>query len=262
MPILRRHELIFRLIKREVIGRYRGSALGMTWSLLNPLMMLAVYTFVFSAIFNSHWGNDPANSGTAAFAVNIFTGLIVFNLFAECINRAPSLMLENVNFVKRVVFPLEILPIVSVGSACFHAMNSLGILLVFLLATKGSLPISLLALPVAWAPIIMGCLACSWLLAALGVYIRDIGQLSSIVVSMLMFTSAVFYPLSALPDSIDWLARVNPLLGAIEKTRLIVVQGAIPSPGELAIPLILALTSCEICYRLFEKSRKGFADVI
>jgi lipopolysaccharide transport system permease protein len=254
-------ELWWRLTEREVLGRYRGSFLGVAWSFLNPLAMLAVYTFVFSQVFKARWG-DLEQAGPLGFAVNLFAGLIVFNLFAECINRAPLLILANPNYVKKVIFPLEILAGVTVGGAVFHALTSLVVMVIFQLIAFHSVPITFLWLPMVWLPLVLGCLALTWLLAALGVFLRDIGQMVGVVVSMLMFLSPIFFPVSALPLRWQPLLALNPLAQVIEQTRQVVVAGKPPGAGYLIGGTILAALACELSYHSFQKAKGAFADVM
>jgi lipopolysaccharide transport system permease protein len=254
-------ELWWRLTEREVLGRYRGSILGVAWSFLNPLAMLAVYTFVFSQVFKARWG-DLEQAGPLGFAVNLFAGLIVFNLFAECINRAPVLVLVNPNYVKKVIFPLEILAGVAVGSAGFHALTSLAVLVIFELMAFHSLPLTFLWLPLVWVPLVLGCLALTWLLSALGVFLRDIGQVVGVVVSMLMFLSPIFFPVSALPLRWQPVLALNPLAHVIEQTRQVVVAGKPPEAGYLIGGTLLAMLACELSFRSFQKAKRAFADVM
>ena len=263
IALLRQRQLLWRLTEREVIGRYRGSVLGWGWSFLNPLLMLAVYSFVFSQVFQSRWGNTHGSSSDPLlFAINLFAGLIVFNLFAECASKAPALILSNTNYVTKVVFPLEILAGVTVGAASFHAITSLLILAIFQIIGTGSIPITSLWLPLVWLPLVVGSLGLVWILAALGVFLRDIGQVVNVAVSMLMFLSAVFYPVSALPAAWRPLLSLNPLVPIIEETRRVCIAGLSPHINYLISGSMLALLLCELGYRCFEKARRGFADVI
>jgi lipopolysaccharide transport system permease protein len=185
------------MVKRDVAGRYRGSILGLFWSLFNPILMLVIYTFVFSVVFKARWSVD--SDSKTEFALMLFAGLMIFNLFAECVNRAPTLVIGNVNYVKKVVFPLEILPWVSLGSALFHFLVSLCVWLVACVVLFGELQVTALLLPVVLFPLLMFILGVAWFIAALGVYLRDVGQIVGVLTSVLMFLSPIFYPLSALP---------------------------------------------------------------
>ena len=223
--------------------------------------MLAVYTFVFSQVFKARWGGLE-QAGPLGFAVNLFAGLIVFNLFSECVNRAPGLVVANPNYVKKVVFPLEILGCVAVGNAGFHALTSLLILLVFELIAFQHLPLTLLWLPLIWVPLILGSLACTWFLSAAGVFLRDIGQLVGVGLNMLMFLSPIFFPLSALPAKWQPLLQLNPLAQVIEQTRRVSLQANNPAWEYIFLGTLGTLAACELSFRAFQKSKKAFADVL
>lgn len=257
----RHKELWWRLTEREVLSRYRGSLLGMAWGFLNPLAMLAVYTFVFSQVFKARWGNLE-DSGPIGFAVNLFAGLIVFNFFAECANRAPGMVLANPNYVKKVIFPLEILAGVIVGGAFFNALTSLIVLAIFELVGFRHIPLTALWLPLVWLPLLTGCLALTWLLGALGVFLRDVGQIVAVLVSMLMFLSPIFFPLSALPARWQPILVMNPLAPVIEQTRRVLVDGSQPSLSYLIMATILTTVICEASFRSFQKAKRAFADVL
>jgi lipopolysaccharide transport system permease protein len=259
--IWRNRELIWRLSEREIQGRYRGSALGLSWSFVQPLAMLAVYTLIFSQVFKARWGTGE-DLGPLAFATNLFAGLIVFNLFSECINRAPGLILANPNYVKKVVFPLEILAPVATGTAGFHALTSLLVLMIFEIAAYGRIPLSFLWLPLVWTPFLLGTLALTWVLSSLGVFIRDIGQLVGVVVSMLMFLSPIFFPLSALPARWLPILHLNPIAQVIEETRAVTVLGNAPSMTYIIMGITFGIFACEASYRAFQKAKPAFADVI
>lgn len=256
----RHRELITALTQREIIGRYRGSALGIVWSFIHPMFMLAVYTFVFSVVFQARWGNS--GDSRAEFALVLFAGLIIFNLFAECINRAPSLIVSNVNYVKRVVFPLEILPWVVLGSALFHSLISIIVWLVFYSILYGLPQLTILLLPVIIAPLILLTMGLSWFFSALGVYLRDISQVTTIMTTVLMFMSPIFYPASALPENLQPMLLLNPLAPALEQFRGVLMWGETPS---LLIWLIYLLSTSIVAWLgfvWFQKVRRGFSDVL
>jgi len=263
----RQRNLWWQMSRREVQGRYRGSMLGWGWSLITPLMTLAVYTFVFSQVFKARWG-DLQQSGPLVFAINLFAGLIVFNLFAETANQAPGLLCSNSNLVTKVIFPLEILPAVTVAAALFHAFTSLAVLIGFqlvnvILGSGGiGVPPTVLWLPVVWFPLVTSCLALGWLLTALGVFLRDLGQVIGVATNLLMFLSAVFYPLSSLPIRWQPVLQLNPLVLVIEQTRRVAVDGQPPSVQYLILGSVAALVICEFSFRSFQKARRGFADVL
>ena len=259
--LTRNPSILWRLTEREVASRYRGSLLGWSWTLLNPLLMLAVYTFVFSTVFKARWP-DLQEAGPIGFAINLFAGLIVYSLFAECISRAPTLVLSQPSYVKKVIFPLELLSAVAVGAAAFHACTSLVVLGLFELIVQGSIPLTAFWLPLVWLPLVLGCLALCWLLSALGVYLRDLPQLVNVGLSVLMFLSAIFYPVSALPERWQPVLSLNPLVLVIEQTRAVLVSGQGPSALYLCLGLPISVVVCELCFRMFQKARRGFADVM
>jgi lipopolysaccharide transport system permease protein len=235
--------------------------LGLTWSFLNPLLMLTVYTFVFSVVFKARWNLDELESRTN-FAIILFVGLIVHGLFAECLNRAPSLILANVNYVKRVVFPLEILPCVVMGSALFHATISLIVLQTLQLVLNQTWPLTSIFLPLVLFPLLLGTLGLTWIIASIGVYIRDVGQVVNLTTMMLLFLSPVFYPSTALPQTYRWLLYLNPLTFVIEEVRDILVFGNAPHWLGLAAYTVCSLLVAWIGFMWFQKTRRGFADVI
>jgi lipopolysaccharide transport system permease protein len=250
------------MVHRDIAGRYRGTLIGMLWSLLTPLFMLAVYTIVFGAVFKSRWTGQAADTPPGEFAIILFAGLTVFQLFGEVINRSPSLVLTNVNLVKKVVFPLEILAPVALGSAVCHAAISLIVLLGAMLAVYGAVPLTALWSPVILAPYALLILGLAWLLASLGVYYRDTSQVLGTLVTALMFLSPVFYPLSALPESLrPWLA-LNPIVFPVEATRAALVFGKSPDLGALLIYSLIAAATAASGYMWFQRTRRGFADVL
>jgi lipopolysaccharide transport system permease protein len=261
IALWKHRELWWRLTEREVLGRYRGSALGIVWSFITPLAMLAVYTFVFSQVFKARWGGLE-QAGPLGFAANLFAGLIVFNLFSECVSRAPGLVLANPNYVKKVIFPLEVLGTVAVGSAAFNAITSLAMLILFQAAAFHQVPITILFLPLVWLPLLLGSLAFTWVLSAAGVFLRDIGQITGVGLNIMMFLSPIFFPVSALPIRWQPYLAINPLAHVIEQTRRVAIHGQYPQGEYLLIGLALSLLACEISYRTFQKSKNAFADVL
>ena len=224
----KQRQLVLHMIKREVTGRYRGSLLGLLWSLVTPMLMLGIYTFVFSVVFKVRMNQTGGIDSQFEFALLLFAGLIVFNLFSECLSRAPTLILNNVNYVKRIIFPLEILPWVTLGAALFHATISYCVLFVFLLAAGQTISWTVLLLPVVLLPFLLLIMGLSWLLASIGVFIRDITQFIGLILTMLLFMSPIFYPVSALPESIRDYLFLNPLTFIIEQSRAIILFGQLP----------------------------------
>ena len=256
----RHRELLWQLAKREVIGRYRGSLLGLLWSFFNPLFMLVVYTFVFSTVFRPRWEHGAGTK--TEFAILLFSGMIVHGLFAECVNRAPLLILGNVNFVKRVIFPLEILPWVVMGSALFHALVSLAALFLFAAVVQVPLHWTVALLPFVVFPLIMLTMGVCWFLASTSVFVRDLGQTVGIAVSVLMFLSPVFYPVTALPEVYRPLLYLNPLTFVIEQTRDVMIWGKLPDWSGLLVYTLCSLAIACLGFAWFQKTRRGFADVL
>lgn len=258
---LRNRDLISQMAKREVLGRYRGSVVGLGWSFFNPLLMLSVYTFFFSYVFKSRWG-DANKVGHADFAIVLFVGLIIHGLFSECINRAPLLITSNINYVKKVVFPLEIFPWIAMGSALFHTSISVLVLLVLQFIISGSWQWTMIFFPLIMLPLIIVTLGFAWLLAAMGVYLRDISQTTGLITSVMLFVSPVFYPISTLPNKMQFFVMLNPLTLIIEESRKVLLYGELPNWTALGFYSIVAIIVAWFGFWLFQMARKGFADVL
>lgn len=256
----RNRNLIRQMAIREIVAKYKGSFLGALWTVLTPILMLSVYTLVFSVIFKSRWAGGTGSK--TEFATLMFAGLIVFNFFAEAINRAPRLILDNPNYVKKVVFPLEALTWVSLVSALFGAGISLCVLLVFRIMLNGMLPWTALLFPLLLLPLILLVAGLTWFLASLGVFLRDVSQAVGILVSVLMFLSPVFYPSDALPPELRLLVHLNPLAFYIENTRDLLIWGRLDGlhlyPYHLGVSLLVAVAGLG----WFRRTRHAFADVM
>lgn len=259
--IWQHRQLIAQMTTREVVGRYRGSMMGIAWSFFNPVLMLVVYTFVFSVVFKARWGAGGDESQTN-FAIVLFVGMIVHGLFAEIANRAPGLILSNVNYVKKVVFPLEILPVVGLGSALFHTIVSLAVLLAAILLINGGLSWTVILFPLVMLPLLLATLGVAWFLSSLGVFVRDVGQTVGIFTTVLMFVSPVFYPVSALPEKFQIWLMFNPLTFVIEQSRAVMIFGKQPDWTVLGIYVCASFVLAWAGYWWFQKTRKGFADVL
>lgn len=259
--IWRNRQLIAQLTKREVIGRYKGSVMGLAWSFFNPVFMLVVYTFVFSVVFKARWGVGGDDSKTL-FAVVLFVGMIVQGLLADVLNRAPSLIVSNVNYVKKVVFPIEILPIVSMIAALFHSMINLCVLLMAFLVFNGYLHWTVIFIPLVLLPFVIFTLGMAWMLASIGVFLRDVSQVIGMFTTVLMFLAPVFYPLTAIPEKYIPFIMANPLTFIIEQARDVLIWGHTPNWLWLGVYTIIATMLAWTGYALFQKTRKGFADVL
>ena len=258
--LINHRELVWELVKRDFIGRYKGSIIGVAWSLLHPLLMLVIYTLVFSVAFKARWG--VGDESKVAFALVLFSGMIVHGLFAECLNRAPVLIVSQPNYVKKVVFPLEILPWVTLCSALLHFMVSLGLLLIFCTLTGVTLKATVLFIPIIMLPLLLMTLGLTWLFASLGVYLRDITQGMGVVTTVLLFLSPVFYKTSAFPEKYQILFMLNPLTLPIEQLRDVILWGNAINWSSWTTSMFAGSAICYFGFWWFQKSRGGFADVL
>jgi lipopolysaccharide transport system permease protein len=253
-------DLIMQLTGREIAARYRGSALGVLWSFVTPILMLAIYTFVFSVVFQTRW--NTSIDSRFEFAMILFAGLIVFYLFSECVGRAPTLLLENPSYIKRIVFPLEALGWVVMLNALFNALISSVILVAAFTLMVSAPPLTVLWLPLVITPFILFTLGLVWFLSATGVYVRDVRQLVGIILPMLMFASPLFYPLSALPAAVRGYMGLNPLASAMENVRSVALFGNTPDMLGLGLTLALSLVVAWAGLAWLLATKRGFADVV
>jgi lipopolysaccharide transport system permease protein len=256
----RQRGLILELTRSDIAGRYKGSLLGIFWSLFNPIALLTIYTFVFSVVFQARW--DTGDHSQGHYAVQLFAGMIVHGLFTETLLRSPSLILRNSSYVKKIVFPLEILPVMVVGTSAFHSAISIGVLAVAILIVAGGLPWTIVLLPFVLLPLMLMSLGFAWFLASLGVYLSDIIQPIGLLSTILLFSSPVFYPASALPDFIQPWLLLNPLAFPIEQSRAVLIVGVPPNVPGLLIYTAISVAIALLGYAWFQKTRKGFANVL
>lgn len=254
-------ELIAQFTVREVEGRYRGSLLGVLWSFASPMLMLAIYTFVFGLVFRSRWQSAHAES-LGEFALVAFSGLIAFNLFSECVSRAAGLIVAVPNYVKKVVFPLEILPVSTLGSALFHALVSLTVLFCAMLVTGVHFSPTLLLLPAVALPLVLLTLGLTWFLAGFGVFVRDIQHLVALVLQILFFSTPIFYALEMVPEPFRKVVTVNPLTPVVENFRRVILWGLPPRWLELVAWTLAGAIVLILGYAWFMRTKKAFADVI
>ncbi len=259
--LTRNRDLLWQLSVREVRGRYQGSILGTGWALITPLATLGVYTLVFGVILKARW-EQAESEGVAAFAIVLFAGMVAYNLFGETVGRAASLVVSRPNFVTKVVFPLEILPLTSLVAALIHSLIGVGIVVALRLVTTGEVSTTVWLLPLAYVPLLAFTAGLSWMLAAFGVFYRDLENIMSIVVQLLFFLTPILYPLSAVPDSLQPLLRLNPLTAVVEDFRRILLWDLPPDWLLLAINTTLSLAVAMLGYTCFMALRRAFADVL
>ena len=252
--------LLWQFTVRNTETRHRGSYLGLIWSFLNPLLMMLLYVLVFGFIFSGSFGVRPHES-KLDYAIGIFLGLTLFHFFAEILSLSPTLIVGNPNFVKKVVFPLEILPASAVGGAVFHMLISFGLALLTQAFAGISLPLTALWLPVILLPVLLLGLGLAWFFSALGVLLRDISQLTQFLSMALMWASAVFYTAQKFPAAWPYL-RLNPLLLAIDLTRDVVLWGRPINGLHLLYLYGTGLAACHCGHYAFRRMKPAFADVL
>ena len=252
--------VIGQLAKRAILGRYRGTVLGLLWSLVAPLLLLAVYTFVFGTILQVRWVSQ--SGGNAEFAAILFSGMLVHGILAECLTQASTLIVANPQYVKKVVFPLEALPWVTVISAFFQGVISTGILLAYLFFVQGGIPWTAVLFPIPLFVLAFVCIAAGWLISATAVYLKDIAQMMGLLSTVLFFMAPILYPKTALPVEFQNLLYLNPLTYIIEQFRAVVLWGELPNWNGLALYGIASVAIAWMSLAWFQKTRKGFADVL
>lgn len=257
---LTNRQLAAALIRREIQTRYRGSVLGMLWSILSPLVLLLTYTLVFSVFFRNQWGEGLDWPGS--FTVMLFCGMIPFNFFSDVISRSPMLILGSPNYVKRVSFPVELLPIVSTAAALFNAAIGTGLLLAAVLLLKGSWPVTLPALLLIWVPLIVFTVGVSLVLAAASVFLRDLQHTVGLLLNVLFFLTPVFYPETLIPERLRFILYINPMAYVAVHSRRIAVLGVWPDLPRLALFTALCLLLLWLAASWFASVRRRFADVL
>lgn len=253
--------LIVQLTRRAITGRYRGSVAGVGWSLVIPILMLLVYTFVFGFVFKMRF-NEETGGSNLGFAAFLFSGIVVHGFMAECLNRAPGLVTGNAQYVKKIVFPLECLVWVAIFTALFQTAISIAILSLFLLMTQGVVYWTALLAPVVLLPLMVMASGAIWIIGALSVYMRDFAQLMGVLTTLMLFLGPVFYPLSVIPAPARYLFYLNPITAIIEQMRRIMLDGVPPDWIVLGVYTVCALAVAKIGLMLFNRMRGGFADVL
>lgn len=253
-------ELVFYLSRQRIASRYRASALGVSWVLLSPALSLAIYTLVFGVIFKPRWA--AGETDTTQYALLLYLGLCAYWFVSECLAEAPGLVVQHAHYVKKVVFPLDVLSWVSIATALFHGSVRLGVFAVAYLCLHGRLPITFVLLPLVWIPLLWMTLGLSWLLSSVGVFVRDLGEFVALALTAILFLSPVFYSIESVPPSFRWLMEWNPLTQPIVQLREVAYFGRLP---DLRAWLVIAAVSYAVAWLghvFFLRSRRSFADVL
>lgn len=256
--------LILELSKRDILSSYKGTIVGIAWTLINSLVMLAIYTFLFSFIFKTRWSGEAIGESDSmvCFSMVLFSGLIIYNFFIEILTRSPLIIIGNVNFVKKLVFPLHILAYVVIFRALFNFCINFFVLIVGNLIISGNFHVTSLLFPFILLPLIFYSLGIVWLVSSLGVYLRDITYIIQSLTTCLLFLSPVFFPITVVPEKIRFLMYLNPLTIFIEQFRKIFIYGHNIQGYGLLVHLVLGFSVMYFGYFVFANLRKGFADVI
>ena len=258
----RRLDLISQLVARDLAQRHRGSLLGGLWSFVHPLAMLVIFTFVLTQVFHARWPDAPAAAPVPFFAVMVFCGIVVFTIFSESLTRSCTVIISNANLVKRVVFPLEVLPVVSVLGALVTGAYGLAALLAVSCAVGGPPPLTVLLLPLPLVPLVLWTLGLSWLVSALGVFVRDLSYGLGIGLQALYFLSPVLYTAEQVPVWAQPIVRMNPLSVTIEGARRVLVLGQLPGWRGLGLTTAAGAVVAAAGLAFFQRAKRGFADVL
>lgn len=257
--IKKRYFLVLQLTKREIHKKYRGSLLGFLWTFVNPLVLFITYSFLFSVVFNAKFESNDEKSN---IAIMVYCGVILHLFFSECIMSAPSLIYSNSNYVKKVVFPLEILIVPVLLYSLLNLIINIGLLLIILYINNGYLYKEILLLPFLLLPLIIFIIGLMLIFASLGVFIRDISQLSAILNTVMLFVSGVFFTINDLPEKYQSILSFNPLAQAIASIRFVMLKGPGLDYYLLMKTFCVAFTFLFIGITMFKKLRKYFADVL
>lgn len=251
-------QLFARLVPRDIQSRYMGSAFGLIWSMATPILLLLNYWFFLGVVLKAKWGIE----GAGDYPLMLFSGIVVYQFFAEVLGRAPGLIISHAAYVRKVVFPVELLSWVTVATALFHLAVNFAILLIAQLVLRHELPLTWLWLPILLVPLVLLTVGISWLVSSLSVYLRDIAQVVPLVLTFLMFLSPIFYPMDIMPSKYrTWLA-LNPLTPMIEQVRAVTIHGHAPDALTLGIQFLVAAAVAMGGYWWFARTKKGFADVL
>lgn len=255
-------DLLNQLVRRNIEGRYKGTMMGLIWMVATPLVMLVVYTFVFSVVFKARWAVTGLGDSKAVFALILFCGMTVFNIFSESVNGSVGIVSGNPNYVKKVVFPLELLPVSAVLSACFFGLIWLGILFLGIVLFLHKICLTAVCLPLIFIPLVFSSCGISWFVASLGVFVRDLAHLVGIILLVLYFMTPIFYSVEMVPESIRSILLLNPLTSIVQSARQVLMYNQWPDWRMLGMVTILSMVIFQLGYFWFMKTKRGFADVL
>ena len=261
--LIRNRDLLEVYCRRDIMSKYKGSRGGVLWAVLTPIMMLIIYTIVFSQIFQTRWGGDELEGiSKINFALNLFTGLCVYNIFAECAAKGPTLITSNPNYIKKVIFPIEILGATTTISATFNGTVGILIAITGWAIANHEICETIIYLPIILGSYAMLMLGITWMLSIIGVLIKDTSQVIGSIISVMLFMSPVFYPSSAVPEGLRWLVSINPIAYYIEQIRNILIRGVTPNISHLMIISAFLWLFCEVSYKKLKGMQSQMSDLI
>lgn len=260
--VRKHHDLLVQMLLRGIAARYRGSALGFVWSFAYPLVMLAVYTFVFGVVFKARWGVDIFEGNRAAFPMIMFCGMSVYNIFSESVNSSTISIVSNQSYVKKVVFPLELIPLCNVMTSFVFGLAWFSLLFMGTIIFLHKISWTIFLLPITLIPLLLFSAGISFFVASLGVYLRDMQQIVGIITQILFFMTPIFYPITIVPEKLRWILQLNPLSGIVEQTRQLFLYGQVPDLLYSVVSLLVSGIVFQLGLAWFMKTKKGFADVL
>ncbi len=260
ISLLREHRgLIRSMVRRDLTSRYKGSVMGLAWAIITPAVTIAIFTLIFSGIFGARFGTEGGHLG---FAVYLFCGMLPWIAFSDGVQRAATAMTENINLIKRVVFPVEALPVNVALSAIVQQLIGTIVLLAAALFLQSKLQTTVVLMPILLIPQLLATIGLGWLMASLGVFIRDMPQFNQLFFSTWMYLTPILYPESLVPPNYRWLVNLNPMAPLIRSYRRVLLEGRMPDWKGLAVTTLFALSCFAVGYWWFERTKKAFADVL
>ncbi|OBZ07845.1 hypothetical protein A8L34_24750 [Bacillus sp. FJAT-27264] len=255
-------DLLVELTKRDFQQRYKGSVLGVIWAMLSPLLMLGVYSFIFVSVFKSKWGDSSIQDGNMLYTMMIFAGLIPFQIFSESVNRSVNVLSQSSNYIKKVVIPIEIIPFSIVFSTIINSFFSVALLVIGKIMFLSTPNWTFIFIPLILIPIMILSLGASLIVAALGIYLRDLVYVVGLLVNILFYMSPIFYSAEAIPERFRFFIHLNPIAPIITQFRNVFINGQLFSVSSYITSLLVSIIVFLLGLSIFNYLRKGFADVI